>query len=484
MGMVLSVVVGRELGDDGAGIFFSTVAAFTIASNVLELGADTGLVRMLSRYVALGRLADIRRTVVIAITPVVAVGAAALVGLWFLAPTIFSGSKDAESVIPLFRAILPLTLAASLLLVVLGGTRGLGSVTPFTLIWNVAVPMSRPILIGLVIIVGGYGIEAAMTAWAWPLAPALLIAAVILRRQMARTLTGGSSGGSGSRDGARSAPPTATGTLWREFWGFSAARGVAAALEIMQSWVDVLLVAALRSPAEAGVYAIVSRSATSGLLVESAARVAVGPRISALLAHDDIDGASALQRRATSAMVLVAWPFYIVLAVFGPVVLSVFGEDFASGATALIVLCGAMMVLIAGGMVHSVLLLGGRSHWQMGNRAVGLVVLVSGNLILTPRFGIVGAASVWAATILIDTMLATVEVNRGLGVPIRWRAQLLPAALALLVFGGLGLAFRARFGADASALAGYVVVAGGVYALVCWRLRPHLGLEIASLTRR
>src|SRR5918912_11243 len=85
-GSVLNLVGSRGLGARGAGLFLEAVALFTILSNAGELGADTGVVRMIPRLRALGRGQDVRRTLVVALVPVGVLGIAFAAAVYMLAP--------------------------------------------------------------------------------------------------------------------------------------------------------------------------------------------------------------------------------------------------------------------------------------------------------------------------------------------------------------------------------------------------------------
>ena len=58
-GFVLLLVVSHGLGATLAGIFFEAVALFMIFTRIAQIGADVGMVRAMSRLVALGRQHDI-----------------------------------------------------------------------------------------------------------------------------------------------------------------------------------------------------------------------------------------------------------------------------------------------------------------------------------------------------------------------------------------------------------------------------------------
>jgi len=471
LALLIPVLVGRSLGDVGVGRFYVIVAAFTILSNVLELGADTGLVRMTSRCVALDRAGELGQLVRAALLPVLAIGVVASALAWLLAPVFLPGD-GASILVPLFREVLPFVLMTSLVAVLLGASRGIGSVVPFTAIWSVGLPLARVVLVGVATL-QGLAFVAVVRAWAWPTAAALVVSIVVVRRQL-REISDASTTRSVEQ------PMSAV----REFWTFSAPRGVAAALEILQNWVDVLLVAALRSAPEAGVYAIVSRTTSSGLLVDGAARIATAPRISGLMARHDLAGVSTVQVNVSRAMVLLAWPFYLTLMLFGVVVLRVFGADASTGAVALAVLCVAMMIQITGGMIQTILLMGGRSRWQLGNRAAGLALMIVGDLALVPTFGIVGAAVAWSAAIVFDTTLASWQVGRRLHVPLRLIQLMRPATMTFVVIGGGGLIVRGWLGATVTALGVHVAVFGSLHLVLCYCWRDRLGLDVGRAFAR
>lgn len=469
MGLLLALVVGRRLGGADAGYFFQLVALFMIAANVLELGADTGLVRQLSRLVPLHRTADLRRTVVVAVVPVVLLGALAVgLLLYFAGPlaNALAGGGDAATIHTLIVHAAPFLLPAALVTVLLGGTRGLGGVVPFTVVYNVGVPVARVAGVGAVLL-AGFGLLATVRVWAAPFVLAAVVAAVILLRQLARSTTA-------TDDGV---PATPIPVLAREFWSFSAPRGVAAGVEIALAWLDVLIVGALLGPIAAGVYAVAVRCAQSGMLVDTALRMAVSPRISAALATGDVAVARRLYLGGTRSMILLAWPVFVTVALFADVVLPLFGEGFVTGSAALVLLCVAMVVLSGAGMVQSVLLMGGRSHWQLLNKSVALVVNVVADVVLVPVLGLPGAALGWLLTVAVDVGLASRQVRRLLAIRGMLRDLLAPSALVVATVAVPGLILRFALGATPAALGIDVGVSATLLLGSCWCLRGPLGLR-------
>ena len=77
---------------------------------------------------------------------------------------------------------------------------------------------------------------------------------------------------------------------------------------------------------------------------------------------------------------LVAWPIYISMVVMAPALLSVFGDRYGTASTALMILGGAMLVATAIGPIDMVLLMAGRSRWNLINTVIALIVNVGLNL--------------------------------------------------------------------------------------------------------
>jgi O-antigen/teichoic acid export membrane protein len=296
------------------------------------------------------------------------------------------------------------------------------------------------------------------------LAAAIVVAVTVTARRTSPARPRSTAGSSG-----RSA-------LTRQFWSFSATRGVSASVEILLEWVDVLLVGALTSAEAAGVYAVVTRCARAGEVVQQAARVAVGPQVSAALARGAVREARDVYGLVTAAMIWMAWPFFIVLAVFSDAVLSVFGDGFEQGARSLTVLAAAMGLATAAGTVQTILLMGGRSRWQLADKTAALIVNVALDLVLVPTWGIEGAAVAWAATILLDTALVVYQVQHLMGLRPTGTHLWVAAVLSLTVVGATTVTARLVWGSSLPVVLASTGVAAVVYLAASVPLRTRLGL--------
>jgi O-antigen/teichoic acid export membrane protein len=465
---VLAIIVTRLVGPRGAGVFFAAVAVFTIVSNVMELGADTGVVRSVARLREQGRVADLPRLVRIATIPAAVVATlAGLATVVWAVPIADVLSRSAPQEVAVYLRIVGWFIpAATVATIMLAATRGFGTMRPFVAIQSIAVPAVKPLLI-LFAAIGGISATGIALGWAIPEGLALIAAAAVLAR-MIKTARA-------TEHPVLAAPDE--GPLAEAFWRFSAPRGVAAAFQITIIWLDLLLLSHLRDASEVGIYGAASRAVTIGTFALQAIRLAIAPQISRLLAREDRAGAQAVYQTATWWLIVASWPLFLTLAIFGPALLGVFGPGFGAGATALAILSLAMLVNLGTGNVTVVLLMGGKSSWNLLNTAVALSLNIGLNLLLIPRFGMQGAAVAWAVSIIVDNLMALAEVWVFLGMRPFGSGYLPAVAAAVGCFGGAGILARGLLGTSAVAFVLFLVIAIPLYAVVLWSLRARLHLD-------
>jgi O-antigen/teichoic acid export membrane protein len=470
---LLLVVVARGLRAQGTGAFYEAVALFLILSSAAALGADVGLARMVPRYRALGRVRDLRRGLHAGLWPVAAAGLVAGGLAWRFAPEladVFSRHDDNAQLTDFIRTFALFVPASALSLAVFAATRGFATMRPTVLVDKIARPALQPLLV-LLAIAGGAGSTVIALAYLGPWLPALAAGlcwlALLLRRAERR-----------SRAGApRAEPPAPTGRLVGEFWRFTGPRGLAAIFQTTSLWLNTLLVGALRSTADAGIYAASSRYLTVAAMAAVAIRQVLAPKLSELLARRSTGRAAVVYQSTTAWMVAINWPIYLVLLTFGPALLAVFGRDFAGGEVVLVVLAATMLVATAVGPVDVVLLMGGASTWNLVNTVLALGTNLALNVALIPRWGLAGAAAASAAGTLLNNLLPLAQVWWSMGLHPFGAGVAVAAALSAGCFGLLGVGLRALLGPTLPGLAVYAVAACGLYAALLWRFRDRLDWE-------
>jgi O-antigen/teichoic acid export membrane protein len=473
----LVTVLTRGLGAASYGAFVSAMGLFTILSNTAELGADTGLVRSISRLRALDRVRDIRKTVYVAVIPPLVVGTIFAVAMWTWAPQladIFGKGQGSEDIAEFARWMAPFLPFGGIVLVLLSGTRGFGTMIPTVTVDRLGRPFVQVALaLGLILVAGGHNANHGLIALAW--AVPQLIGAVLglwwfwglllkAERRDRRT------------NGPRRSRPTTV--LASKFWRFTAPRGMAGIFQIVVLWLNTLLVGRLASTQKAGVFNAATRYITAGLMVGVAIQQVAGPKLSELMAQRSWDRARGVYQTTTAWLMVATWPLYFTFAIFAPTLLRVFGHGFGGGSGALEVLGLTMLVATAVGTVDMVLLMGGKSSWNLINTVVGLSSNIILNLILIPRYGGTGAAIAWSSSIIFTNLAPLVQVWKFLGMHPFGRGFPKVVLAAGAAYGALGLVMRVALGTSVPVFLLYELVAGLLYVAMLWRHREALQLTV------
>lgn len=468
-GVVVVLVVTNGFPRDVSGTLFASTALFLLLLAVCELGTDAGLARWVPRYLVAGRPAAVRRTARVAAVPVAVLSSLVGLAVFASAPSIARLLGDGSAVEDLTRSLRVLAAClpiAALYDTALAATRAHGTIDPTVVCERLGRSTAQIAAVIAVQLVGG-GVVALVAAWALPYAAALVVAALWLRRVRA-----------GLPEDEHD--PTPTADVSGAFWRFTSPRAVGQVLQVALQRVDIVLVASLLGVTEAAVYAAATRLLVFGQIGTLAIQQVLQPQLSALLARDDVDGAREVLRSATAWTMAMSWPIYLTFAVAAPVVLDALGDGYGDGEATVIVLSLAMLLATAAGPVDVVLLMSGRSGASTMNSAVALGVDVVGVLVLTPPFGITGAAIAWAAAIVVRNGLAFVQVRRALGLSAVSPATVTVAFVVAVPF--LAVAPLVRWGvADGrDVAAGLVVVALAAAAAGLWRTRERTGLSALS----
>lgn len=468
---LLLVVVTRELGAAKAGPIIVVIAVFTVMSRFAELGGSTGLVRMISRDRALGRVERIRPTVIAAVVPVLALGVLFSLVLWYLAEPLarlFSAGEDVGLISDLIRLLAPFLPFSAAYSVLVLGSRGFGTMKVQVWVEKIVRACAMPIAAYLAIVSGG-GPVAVMVTWALTTFIASLVTVYIYVR-LIRTEEA-------ALPPKADRPPAPIVPIARSFWIFTLPRAFGQAFNVVVIWFDTLLVSALIGATAGGIYAAGTRYLLVGAFISEAFMQAVGPKVSSLLTVDRVDDAKKVVAQTTTWQVAIIWPTYLIIGSFAAVLLRVFGAEYVQAEAALVFLSIGIMIACLGGPCDSVILMSGRSRQSLFNSAAALGVNVIGNLILVPRYGISAAGFVWAITLIVADGLPAIQATRRMGISPWSTPMFRTIALSLATVGVACLGARLALGDTFQALVAATLVGGAAYSVLTWRLRRSIHLQ-------
>lgn len=399
--LVLIAVIARSVSKVDAGVFFTATSLFLVVETLVGFGTGTGLVYFVTKLRTRGeehRIPSLLRSVLV---PVLAASViAAVIGVTLAATgsiQLLGGSAHGPTYITVLAAFLPV---AALSDAIMNTTQGYGSMAATSLGSSIARPTLQLAL--AVIALAAHETSLLAAAWVLPYAASLAVGYRWLHRRapiMRRTRGEG--------------PPS---PMRREFWMFSGPRALSSLAQITLQRLDIVLVAAMRGPADAAIYTAATRFLVVGQAGALAVSQAVQPHLAMQLHRADSASLRATYQTATAWLVMITWPAYFAFTLFASLLLGVFGTSYRSGSNVVVILCLTMLLATACGMVDMLLLMSGRTSWNLANVTTALAVNIGLNVVLIPRFGILGAAVAWSAAILCNNLLPLAQIIRALHV--------------------------------------------------------------------
>lgn len=368
------VIVARLFDPSVYGEVALGLAVLSIGTTVSLVGMNHGIPRYLSRF---DDERDLRGTWLVALVASVLVGSAVSLALLANTELITSVLFDADAssaLLTLFVLSIPLNVAVTVGVATL---RGMENTSYKLVAKNVVQPGLRLVLIAA-LLSGGFGLISVGYAYVASAAVTLVVAHLLANRLF--SLVG------------------PVRTHFRELVTFSAPLIVTMLLSVLLTQTDTLMLGALTTSEEVGVYNAAYPLANSLLLVVSAFGYLYLPLTSRLDAEEKLDEVSEIYRITTKWGYVVTFPAFLTFVLFSEDVVTIFfTEQYAAGGTALAILSLGFFTSAAFGRNRSTLSALGHTKHILGADLVTIAINIALNVVLIPVYGFVGAAGASAA---------------------------------------------------------------------------------------
>lgn len=464
---LITIVLALRLGKADVGRYAESYALLSLLGLLALAGLRAGLTRFIAMNLADNDPARLRGTVRLGMALTLICSIVIAAALAVASPAMANLFDDPT--LQLAIVLVALTLPGSALQdAALAATQGWRSQREFALIGLIFDPTLRLLLtFGAVILGAGlYGALWALFVSSWAGA---ILAGVSLHRRM------------------RKVPQASAVFEVRRIFSFSMISWFSALASTGLIWADTLLLGALSTQDNVGVYNVATRLVTLAIFVMAPINAAFTPHIAHFSHVGDRPGMSRAYGSANRWIMRLSMPAFIMLLVFPNELLAFFPKGFRSSAAVavIVILAVGQIVSAAAGPCGSVLNMSGRVIINMLDNVAALIVNIGLNLWLIPADGIVGAAVAWSVSLILANVVKALQVRYLLGVTSAdagWTKTLLAAVPAA------GVGFLVNWQIDGHVLA---VLLGGVAVcatlIVLLRL---LGLEaedaaiVRSLLRR
>jgi O-antigen/teichoic acid export membrane protein len=449
-------VAARWFGAAGYGLYTAGLALASLLGVACQLGLPRATTRFVAAAGARDDAAAQRRTLLLALRAVapasVLVGAAVAA----FAPAVARalGQPALGAILPWWAVAIPLMGLSSVLA---GHAQGLGRMA----LRAVALDFVAPAIeLAALVAFGVAGLSDRALPWAYLVALStgtVWLAWACLRapRESGAALPRGDAPDTAAL--ARYALP-----LWS-----------AALLAEAGNRAGVLLLSALAPPATVGVFGLLQRLVGLGGVFLHAVNGMLAPLVAWLVEQRALGELERLHRAAARWVLLVCLPSFCLLGFAAPFVLSLFGEEFVAGSSALVILSLGVLADLLGGSSGVILMMSGRPRCNAWNEAARLVLLAVLGCVLIPRLGLLGAAAAVALATSCFSLLQILEVHGYLKIhpfgshllKALGAAGIMSAVLASSTVGAAGAERPARFALFAAASV-------AAYVAALWTLGP------------
>jgi O-antigen/teichoic acid export membrane protein len=267
---------------------------------------------------------------------------------------------------------------------------------------------------------------------------------------------------------------------------YAGPRGPAALLAQLLFWTDLFVVTRYVAESEVGIYSAALRAGQIIVLFLTSVNLMFGPYVADLHNRGERKHLDDLYKTLTRWIVAATLPVVLTVVVAPGAVLSVFGRDFSEGQTALLIVAAGMFANILTGSVGFILVMVGRTGWDLAVYASSIALNLVLAFSLCPRYGIEGAAVANAVTLACSNLVRLYLVRRFVHIQpydARYARVLVPAGAGLLAMLLVHRALDAGYVVD---LVATVAVGGIAYCLtyLAVGLTPPERRQAAALIAR
>ncbi len=181
---------------------------------------------------------------------------------------------------------------------------------------------------------------------------------------------------------------------------------------IINSRVDGLVLGKYATDADLGVYSIAYKITDLVRVVLIVVNLVIAPEIAALFQNGEHDKLQRLIKKSIRWTFALSIPIAIVLGIGGPILLALFGKEFAGGYSVLVILIVVQLINVMLGSVGNILTMTGNEKTAFRIILLSLIINIILNLLLVPSMGINGAAIATGVSTIVWNVLMWYAVKQ------------------------------------------------------------------------
>lgn len=197
---------------------------------------------------------------------------------------------------------------------------------------------------------------------------------------------------------------------------FSLPLSLGSFLWLVLVWTDILMLGYFRPASEVGIYRAASQTALLMTLLSSSLVSIFSPMIANFFSQEEFEAARKLFQKTVRWNFALSMTLFLIVSVTSQDLLRVFGEEFEAGWLCLVILAAGQLTRAgAGGLAVHVLAMSGHQNLKLVGDLISAIMNIALNILLIPRWGILGAAVATGLSLLSINLIRLIQVNQVLG---------------------------------------------------------------------
>lgn len=224
--------------------------------------------------------------------------------------------------------------------------------------------------------------------------------------------------------------------LWKRILSFGLPVMSADFLSIVTLRLDIIPLSILVPSAQVAIFQVILNISNVMRNLPQAIDPIMMPVVVELKHRGDMRALENIYAVLIRAGLFLSFGFFVLVSIFGDLLLSVYGNDFLSGAGALILVCFGIMIHTAFSSIEPILVMSGFPYLNLFNNLFFVAVNLMIDFWLIPSYGIYGAAVGSLSASLLTALLQVAQLYLVLKLrPLRW------SLFKILMFGALFFVF-------------------------------------------
>jgi len=399
---VFFYILAKNFGAVGLGVFNTCFTILILTTVIAKLGLDTAIVKYIAEYVAKDNKHDIGRLYFISFFLIILTGIILGILIFFFSSKLSILFFENDSQGKLFKIIGFSIVPFSITQLNSEYYRGLKKIAAHSSLQNGTVYF---IILVLVLVLTRYfqGVDIVIYSLLFTSLFLMLLSTAFILKKIY------------SYKPQVSRVDIKTRINKRQLLSVSVPMLFSNSLFLVMSWTDTLMLSAFHGEDTVGIYNIALKIATLNTIALIAINSIASPKFSEIYSSEGKRRFKRIVQQTTVLSWMVSLPIFVIILLFPENLLNIFGHEFVIGKYALIILSIGQIISAFSGSTMIVLNMTGREKAGRNILIVTVILNITINYLLIPRFGIIGAAIATMSSTIFWNIVSVIFIYKSFG---------------------------------------------------------------------